>query len=215
MPQSKRQKKSWTDFFFEEQDIDSGKFHCKFNACSGKTFSSTIGTGNLCKHIESKHPATHRTVKALLEQDKCMDQAAADQLMKDEVRGQVTLSSAFAKANVSRTERALALLSWLVIDCLPFSTADSQRFQNFCALVGKYKPPSTRQLLRYLCLLRKAVESIIGERLLHLEFVSVAVDEWSSMTLDPFLSIHFQGYTDEMELVHCEDLCVLSITSRC
>jgi len=100
---------------------------------------------------------------------------------------------------------ALKFLAWVILDAKPFATTDSPRFREFMADFG-YKPPSSRQLLRYLGPLQETVDSIIRTKLSKLEFVSVAVDEWSAANMISFLSLAYQGFDDDMKLAQCEDL---------
>ena len=97
------------------------------------------------------------------------------------------------------------MLAWLIIDARPFSLSNSRRFREFMADFG-YIPPSTRQLRRYTFLLVNGVNAMIRSKVKQLEFVSAAIDEWSSATLVPFLSICYQGFTNDMELLTFEDL---------
>ena len=119
--------------------------------------------------------------------------------------GQLTIPAALATQNRTQTIHALKLLAWLIIDARPFSLSNSRRFREFMADFG-YIPPSTRQLRRYTFLLVNGVNAMIRSKVKQLEFVSAAIDEWSSATLVPFLSICYQGFTNDMELLTFEDL---------
>ena len=119
--------------------------------------------------------------------------------------GQLTIPAALATQNRTQTIHALKLLAWLITDARPFSLSNSRRFREFMADFG-YIPPSTRQLRRYTFLLVNSVNAMIRSKVKQLEFVSAAIDEWSSATLVPFLSLCHQGFTNDMELLTFEDL---------
>jgi len=193
-------------YHFFESTATAGTFHCKFAHCHGALLRSADGTGNLLKHLSAKHLEAYRAVKEAIKNQQPLDMSKAESLIHGELRGCVNIAAAFSKARTPTTTRALKLLIWLVVDGLPFDTVESPRFRDFCSSIGLYKPPSARHLLRYLPLLCNAVELIISRRLGKLDFVSVSVDAWTSNTQTSYLSIHMQGYTEQMELEHCEDL---------
>lgn len=134
-----------------------------------------------------------------------LDASTLQQLLKDEIRGQRSIPSMFSKANNQATEVALWQLAWFVLDGIPFATADSTRFEEWCHTSPTYAV-STRHMMRNLGVLRNAVDDIIAKQLALLPFVSAAVDEWSSAILTSYLSISLQGYTDEFALIKVEDL---------
>lgn len=202
---AKRQKSAWVYLFFVESDGDTAhRYHCKFSKCRGKLYSA-ITTANLHSHLRSKHSAACKAIEKCIGQGREPDASFAEQLMAAESRGTITLPTLLAQSTDKRVARAIKLLAWLVVDAKPFATVSSRYFQEFLAEFD-YKPPSARHLLRYLGILQDTIDTVIQMKLSRLEFVSVSVDEWSSANLLSFLSLAYQGFDDNMQLVQCEDL---------
>eukprot|EP00727_Mastigamoeba_balamuthi_P008778 m51a1_g4522 hypothetical protein (192) ;mRNA; r:441337-441912 len=190
----KHPRRSGVYLFFKE--TDDTHFQCLFPKCSCRAPKSADGTSNLRKHLRLVHPEAHAKLVDMEARNLELDEDTVRQLLHNEKRGQVTLETAFAASNIQKTSNNLQLLTWIICDGLPFVTTDSFRFHDWMKTFH-YRPPSSRHLRRYLPLLHEASESIVLEKLSELDFVSIAMDEWSSENLVSYLSIVITGYNEK------------------
>ena len=190
--------------FFKAVD-DTGKLYkCQFSSCKESRPLAGGNPSNLFTHLDITHHATALAIAAVGKRP--LDERAVAQLLADELRGHLTIDRMWAPMRKAKTETALRLLAWIVLDGQPFDVADSPRFRQLCASFGQSDLPSTRHLRRFLGLLHNGVDAMITSKLAQLEFVSGAVDEWSSRTLTCYLSVALQGYSENFDLIQCEDI---------
>jgi len=180
--------------------VASNMWRCKICRAAIRAAS----TSNLKSHIQH----VHSTVFACLCSygDRRIDEALLAQLLKDGQRNQRKLDDMFSATHRAATERTLRQLIWFIMDGVPFRIADSPRFRQFLGTESSFAPASARTVLRFLGILRNTVDGIISKSFKGLPFVSVAVDSWSSATLETYLSISYQAYTDCFSLVTCQDI---------
>lgn len=202
-PEAKKTKSvAWVYHFFRATE-EPNKYQCLFPNCQGHTYTAPT-TSNLLSHLR-RHSMAYHTISDYLKQGLEPDASIAASLIKNEMRGVVSIPTLLSSAATKSVTHAIQLLSWIIIDAKPFSIADDPRFREFMAGFG-YQPPSSRQLLRYMGPLQDMVNTIIHSKFAKMEFVSVAVDEWTSANLVSFLSLSYQGFDNEMQLIQCEDL---------
>ena len=203
-PPAKRGKFAWIYHFYRPDPKKDKFFFCRFASCSTKPSFNGESTSNLHSHFAKIHGPAWTQVAQL--GTKTPDQAFANQLIADERRGQLSIENLWSPLRKQDSERRIHLLSWLILDGLPFRTTESANFRAFTAAVGGWQSPSLKTLMRLLPPLTRAINLKIDRNLARLDFVSVAFDEWSSATLDSYLSIVYQGFDPDLNLVTAEDL---------
>lgn len=164
------------------------------NICS-KTFEIKRGnTSNLWTHLENHHYAEYAKYKTSSKPEKKSASASGNII---DIFKKMT---PYAKGSVEYGKRTEAVVKYICQDTKPLSTIDSPSFRALLHTFDpRYNPPSRTTISdNHIPAMYYQVKSGIQARirsakLAHVPVFSFTTDAWSSVTLEPYLSltIHF------------------------
>lgn len=186
--------------------------HAKCKRCGKNFMCNRSNTSNLWTHLEKNHIDDYvRLVQSKLPKTKkvAASSTTASCQKQTDIRSLFEKSTPYAKDSKEHQDITDSIVNYIAADGRPLSTIDSVAFRSMIsALNPRYVPPSRRRLTEneipklYLKKKRTIQKEIndIRSGSYDLAMFSFTTDLWSSITMEPYMSLTMHFIDDNFQL---------------
>ncbi|XP_036340692.1 zinc finger BED domain-containing protein 1-like [Rhagoletis pomonella] len=187
-------KRSWVWDFFEKSE-DEKEVTCSI---CGAVLCYNSSTSSLSNHLTKIHNK-NRENESAHSAEAFHSEISSDRPNKSKKKRLEGDTAVVTHERQEEISRAVARL--ISTNMLPLSIVSSDGFRDFMKVIEPgYKVPCVRSIHSRLKLLYKSVKDNICNELAEASSVSISVDEWSSRTLDSYISVEAQYFNSKYDL---------------